>query len=170
MSDMKHFLERNSTSGKVALVMVGTVPLAAMVAFEIGTFQDGVDLSLMLFPAFPFLLMSAFCGWMLYRSIRDYPKWWESLTDAQRADYELDFANAQPVEGFLLLGRKYAYIRRIGKPIAYENIADIYFHRTKSGNGMHVILRDGTRMGTIAPPFTNRQAVTDALLLNRCEI
>lgn len=167
MPDMKHFLERNSTFGKTILVMGMVLPVAGVVLMGWTLVGNGAPLAMVLFPGFPFLLMSAFCAWVFRKSSRDIPMWWESLTDSQRADYEQDFANAQPMDDFLLLGQRYAYFRNIGRPVAYGDIADIYFHRSRSGNGMHVILLNGTHLATIAPTFTNRPAIINALM-QRC--
>lgn len=167
MPDMKRFLENNSAFGRIILIVVPVLGLlfaAVMVVFMI---SDGFDLFMIPVLIVPFLLFAGFCLYLLRHSKSTYLIWWNSLTETQRAEIEQDYSTAEPVNDYLILGRKYAYIRRIGKPIPYDEIDDVNFVSVKGGWNMFIVLDDGRKMVTQLPVFCNQKMVW-AALMERC--
>lgn len=172
MSDLKHYLEVNSIFGKTILMIgivfsaIGAIAMLVML-FSTGSvfFLDFMDIFVIL----PFVLMASFCIWALRKSNASFPNWWSSLTEAQQIDYLQDFGSAQQALGdFMRMGERYVFIHRIGQPIAYADIQDVYFRRSKNGTMMFVILQNGRRMATGLPAFVSRTAAADLLLQHSC--
>lgn len=167
MPDMKHFLEPNSTFRKTIMLAVPVICVIFIFVFGGFIISDGGPLMFVMMPAMPFLLMAAFCIFVYRRGNSVYPNWWNSLTDAEREDIERDYRNAEPFDGFLILGNEYAFINHIGRAIRYDEIDNLHFTRAKGGWNMFVELQNGRKLVSQMPRFANRRNVWE-VLMQRC--
>lgn len=166
MPDMKRFLEPNSTFSRIILIalpVIGAIFAVVMLVFMISA---GFELFMIPMMVTPFLLVSVLSVFLLRRRQSTYLLWWNSLSETQRAEIKQDYSSAEPINDCLILGRRYAFIRGIGKPILYEDIEDVSFVDVEGGWNMFVFLNDGRKMVTHLPPFCNRQMIWTELM--RC--
>lgn len=164
MPGMKRFLESNSIFGRIVLIIlpiIGAIFAVVMLVFMISAGFDTFMIPMMITP---FLLLSVLCIYLLRNRKSTYQIWWDSLPASQRADIEQDYSSAEPVNDYLILGRQYAFIRGIGKPIQYEDIENVNFVSVKGGWNMFVVLNDGRKLVTCLPLLCNHQMIWAELM------
>lgn len=166
MPDMKHFLESNSTFGRIVLIILPIIGALFAVVMAVFMISAGFEPFMIPMMVTPFLLISVVCIFLLRHRKSTYQIWWNSISESQRAEIQQDYSGAEPVNDYLMLGRQYAFIRGIGKAILYDDIEDVNFVSVKGGWNMFVILNDGRKLVTCLPVFCNRQMIWAELM--RC--
>lgn len=167
MPDMKRFLESDSTFGRIVLIVLPVVGAVFALVMLVFMLSAGFELFMIPMMITPFLLISVVCIFLLRRRQSTYQLWWNSLSETQRAEIKQDYSGAEPINDCLILGRRYAFIRGIGKAILYEDIEDVSFVETESRWNMYVFLNDGRKLVTALPIFCNHQKIW-AELMQRC--
>lgn len=167
MPDMRRFLEPNTTFSRVILIVLPIIGVIFAVIMAVFMISAGFELFMIPMMVTPFLLLTVVCIFLLGRNKSTYLLWWNSLSETERAEIEQDYSSAEPVNNYLILGRQYAFIRGISRPILYDDIEDINFVSVKGGWNMFVVLNGGQKLVTCLPIFCNRQVVW-AELMQRC--
>lgn len=153
MPEMKKFLDSLSTFQWVLLIFLFSFLVIFGLVFCILPIVSGAPVFMLILPVGLFAAIGTFLFRSFRKSLHAYDKWWNSLTDAEQAEIEQDFREAIQVSPYLIAGSRYAFIRQIGRAIAYDQIESFDFrHSPERANCILLILLKDARKVAVNLP------------------
>lgn len=165
MNEMKKFLNPLTSYQRMLYIILLTVLAIGIVFFIVPGIAGGISLGLLIMPVGVFIAFGAFICWMFLKGLHAYDNWWNSLSDAEHAEIEQDFKQAEEVSYYFVAGPRYAFIRNAGCVIPYEKIDDIEFRPGKNARCyMHIHVKDAKMVFVNLPSFSEGEQLYDDLL------
>lgn len=166
MPEMKKFLNSLSTFQRVLFIFLFSFLVIFGLVFCILPIVSGAPVFMLILPVGLFAALGAFLFRSFRKSLHAYDKWWNSLTDAERAEIEQDFREAIQVSPYLIAGSRYAFIRQTIRAIAYDQIESFDFrHSPEHANCiLLILLKDARKVAVDLPSVSKAEDLRADLL------